>query len=111
MDDSIRYPEGETLGKAVSGFTGRALDLLAVFGRQEVKGHLRVRTLALRVQCAPGAASGNVAPSGFLLRPGGLRSGSPGLPSGGPAVVLFSAPTYSGLDCTTGSPHQFVLSC
>lgn len=75
MDDSIRYPEGETLGKVVSGFTGRALDLLGVFGRQEVKGHLRVRTLALRGPCAPGVASRNVVPSGFRLRLGGLRSG------------------------------------
>lgn len=56
MDDSIRYLEGEALGKVVSGFAGRALHLLGVFGRQEAKADPRVRTPArwqLRAAAAP----------------------------------------------------------
>lgn len=121
MDDSIRYLYGETLGKVVSGFAGRALDFLAVFRRQEVKGDQRIRTLVrwgLRALAA-GAALG-ACPRGAARERGygfprirawaGQHSSLCllGFPAAGQRRRTFG-PTYSGQGCTTGSRHEFVL--
>ena len=64
-----------------------------------------------RGRALPGAASRAAAPSEFRLGPGSaLVSASSALQSrtiGG----AHSAPTYSGLGCTTGSLNEFVLFC
>lgn len=82
MDDSIRYPAGETLGKVVSGFMGRALNLFWGFGRQVVKGDLRVRTPAGQGRALPGAASERGSPGIRALAGGAVCWSRPlGLPA------------------------------
>lgn len=51
MDDSSRYLEGEALGKVVSGFLGRALDLLG--GVWEARSKRRPEGLDTSLMRAP----------------------------------------------------------
>lgn len=111
MDDSVRYPEGDTLGKVVSGVADRALGLAGGIWEAEVKGHLRVRTLAPRGPCAPERRAGPRLPPDSRSGQAGLGPGRQGFPAVGQRWSSFGPRLTQELGCTTGSPHQFVLSC
>lgn len=114
MNDSIRYLEGETLGKGFWLRSSRPKTWQGTWeaGSQRTPGASRLhrRGRGRGAGAAPqGCRSGAAALSGCRLPPARAARGSPQPRL--PAAAPFKPPTYSGLGCTTGSRHEFVLFC